>query len=303
METAPVTETATEAGPPTTSTTSAPRSEGLTPQASGSSASNDAAALEVDGTPADAVPRVAPAVVAVPLAADGGRPADARAACEHCGTTLEPGARFCPTCGYRVNVWRSLPDLGPDHGVSLVPASAAIQPGTEPSSRIPVRRVALAVGGIVVIAIAVVVGVLMLAPRPGASVTGSPGQAAAGSPSPATHELAVEVQLDQTLGAGEDPWSEVKDGGPCAPVRDAFPDIRRGTAVVVADESGTVVARSTLPRGRKTGPGLCSFVTKVPAPDATRYGIGIADRTPIVFSFDDLSQAGWTTLIKYVESP
>jgi hypothetical protein len=41
----------------------------------------------------------------------------------------------------------------------------------------------------------------------------------------------------------------------------------------------------------------------VPAPDASRYGIGIADRAAIVFSFDELSQAGWTTLIKYVEAP
>ena len=117
------------------------------------------------------------------------------------------------------------------------------------------------------------------------------------------HDLAVEVQVDQTLGADDDPWSDVQVGGPCEPVREAFSDIRSGTPVLVADESGAVVARSTLPTGRKAAPGLCSFVTRVPTPDASRYGIGIADRTAIVFSFDELSQAGWTTLIKYVEAP
>ena len=237
------------------------------------------------------------AVATAPAAAATAREAPAAGTsttCEHCGTAVGPSVRVCPTCGHRVNVWRAPPDLGPDAGVSLVPAAAAIQPGIEPRPRIPGRVVALAVGGVVVIAIVVIVGALMFAQRPRTS-QGAPGQAAVVGSWPAMHDLAIEVQVDQTLGAGDDLWSAVEVGGPCEPVREAFPDIRSGTAVLVADESGAVVARSTLPTGRKAAPGLCSFVTRVPAPDASRYGIGIADRTAIVFSFDELAQAGWTT--------
>ena len=201
-----------------------------------------------------------------------------------------------------MNVWRALPDLGPDAGVSLVPAAAAIQPGIEPRSRISGRVIALAVGGVVVIAIVLIVGALMFTQRPRASQA-APGQAAVVGSSPAMHDLAVEVQVDQTLGAGDDPWSEVQVGGPCEPVR-------RGVSRHPERDAGPrrrPVGRRRrpvhLPTGRKAAPGLCSFVTRVPTPDASRYGIGIADRTAIVFSFEELSQAGWTTLIKYVEAP
>ena len=262
----------------------------------------DSVALDVEAAQLDASSIGAPEIVAASPATDGAPAASTSSTCEHCGTTVPASRRFCPTCGRRVNAWRTLPDLGPDAGVSLVPAAAAILTGIEPPPRVPVRVIALAVGSVIVIALAVIVGVLMFGPRPRASQT-TPGQAAVVSSSPAMHELAVEVQVDQTLGAGEDPWSDVEVGGPCEPVREAFPDIRSGTPVLVADQSGAVVARSTLPAGRKSASGLCSFMTRLPAPDASRYGIGIADRTAIVFSFDELSQAGWTTLIRYVEAP
>ena len=268
----------------------------------GAATAGDAEALDVEVAQLAAAPSAtgasaaASAIVEAPVA-------DPRSVCEHCGTAVEPSVRFCPTCGHRVNVWRALPDLGPDAGVSLVPATAAIQPGTEPPPRFPVRVVALAVGGVVVIAIVVLVGAFMFGSRPRASQTGSPAPGAAVASSSANHRLSVEVQVDQTLGAGNDPWSRVQVGGPCEPVREAFPDIRAGTPVLLADQSGAVLARSTLRTGRKAAPGLCSYATNVNAPDANRYGIGIADRTAIEFSFDELSQAGWTTLIKYVEAP
>src|SRR4029079_13279254 len=157
-------------------------------------------------------------------------------------------------------VWRALPDLGPDAGVSLVPAAAAIQPGIEPRPRFSGRFIALAVRGVVVIAIVLIVGALMFIQRPRAS-QGATGLAAVTGSSPALHDLAVEGHVDQHLRAGDDPWSAVQVGGPCEPVREAFPDIRSGTPVLVADASGAVVARPMLPAGQKSAPGLCTFVT------------------------------------------
>ena len=247
----------------------------------------DSVALDVEAAQVDASSIGAPEFVAASPATVGAPAASTSSTCEHCGTTVPASRRFCPTCGRRVNAWRTLPDLGPDAGVSLVPAAAAILTGIEPPPRVPVRVIALAVGSVIVIALAVIVGVLMFGPRPEGLAdhpwTGRGGEFVRGHA-----RLAVEVQVDQTLGVGEDPWSDVEVGGPCEPVREVFPDIRSGTRVLVADQSGAVVAQSTLPAGRKSASGLCSFLTRLPAPDASRYGIGIADRTAIVFSFDEL---------------
>ena len=191
----------------------------------------DSVALDVEAAQLDASSIGAPEIVAASPATVGAPAASTSSTCEHCGTTVPASRRFCPTCGRRVNAWRALPDLGPDAGVSLVPAAAAILPGIEPPPRVPVRVIALAVGSVD-------------RDRPRGdrrrpdvrpSAPGPrrppPDRPRSVSSSPAMHELAVEVQVDQTLGAGEDPWSDVEVGGPCEPVREAFPDIRSGTPV------------------------------------------------------------------------
>ena len=83
----------------------------------------------------------------------------------------------------------------------------------------------------------------------------------------------------------------------------SFSDIHAGTTVIVADQGGTMIAKSTLADGRKSGPGLCLYRAQVSVPDARFYRVGIADRPATVFSFDELTKAGWTSDVLFVASP
>jgi hypothetical protein len=186
-----------------------------------------------------------------------------------------------------------------------VETASAPAPRPEPASsaRFPVRPVAMLFTAVALVAFGLVLGATLFPQAPPSDGSASAVVPAMASPSATTRALTVKVVIDETLGQGADPWSEVQIGAPCVPRGSAFPDIDAGTSVVVADETGTILAKSTLPEGRKSGPGLCTYRTEVSVPDAKFYRVGVADRLATVFAFDELAEADWATDITFVASP
>jgi hypothetical protein len=87
-------------------------------------------------------------------------------------------------------------------------------------------------------------------------------------------------------------------GQPCDPGDVGYDDINAGTAVVLRDGSGAVLARTTL------GPGAmrvnakdfredCVFTFSATVPDRASYDIEVGNRGSVSFSRTDLSRAGW----------
>ncbi len=216
--------------------------------------------------------------------------ADDRVACSACGQPVARTAYFCSICGHPVG-----------EPVTLA-SSAAAGPAAASSSRFPFRAVALIVVAMGVVAFGVALMATRLAPNDGAA-RGSDGPAVVSTSTGAPHDLTVNVVLDQTLGRGEDPWANVATGSRCSPTGTAFSDIHAGTTVTVADLGGTVIAESTLADGRKAGPGQCLYRAQVSVPDARFYRVGIAFRPGTVFSFDELTKAGWKSDFLFVASP
>jgi hypothetical protein len=159
------------------------------------------------------------------------------------------------------------------------------------------------VTAVALVVFGVALGATLFGPEPAAVNPASAGAAFPASPSTPVHTLGINVVIDQTLGRGNDPWPDVQIGAPCVPRGTAFPDIVEGTSVVVADQTGTILAKATLPEGRKSGAGTCTYRTEATVPDARFYRVGIADRMATVYSFDELSQAGWATDITFVVAP
>ena len=212
-------------------------------------------------------------------------------ACAACGSPVASTANFCSTCGRLVG-----------EAAASAPADVPA-PSPTSSARFPVRPVALFATAVGLFAFGIALGATLFAPAPQevARASGVPGVVA--SPSAPPHDLAVNVVLDETMGRGEDPWADVAVGAPCTPTGLSFSDIHAGTTVIVADQGGTILAKSTLPEGRKSGPGLCMYRTQVSVPDARFYRVGIADRLATVFAFDELAEAGWATDISFVAVP
>jgi hypothetical protein len=244
------------------------------------------------GSPIDVI---APVVVG-PAAADTGASATVGYRdCAACGAPVASTASFCSNCGHPV-------------GEAVVAASAGIAkssaaPAATSSARFPVRPVALIATALGLFAFGVALGATLFAPVPEEAPRGSGVPGVVASPSAAPHDLAVNVVLDETMGRDEDPWADVPIGAPCQPTGISFSDIHTGATLIVADQGGTILAKSTLPEGRKSGAGLCMFRSRVTVPDARFYRVGIADRLATVFAFDELAEADWTTDITFVAAP
>jgi hypothetical protein len=256
-----------------------------------------AVAAVPDAAPAPAAPMTHPpraatfarARIVVPADGDGAAadaiaPAtDGLVRCRACGKPVALAANFCSTCGEPVG-----------EAVALAPAEAA---------RFPVRPVALIATAVGLLALGVTMGAMLFPPAPDEVARASGGPAIVAGPTPAPHHLDLNVVLDETLGRGGDPTSDVPVGAPCTPTGSSFSDIHPGTTIIVADQGGTILARSTLPDGRTSGAGLCRYRTQVSVPEATSYRVGIADRVATEFSFDELTEVGWSADITFVASP
>lgn len=121
-----------------------------------------------------------------------------------------------------------------------------------------------------------------------AACSGPAGSSTAG------HSLNVSVAVDLSLGGSMDPWEDVAIGDSCAPRGTFASDIQPGRDVVVADESGTVLAMATLGDGAKLSPGICTLSFGAMVPDAAFYKIKIGDRPEKVVSRADMESEHWT---------
>jgi hypothetical protein len=123
------------------------------------------------------------------------------------------------------------------------------------------------------------------------------------SPTPIVHTLTVNVAIDESRGGLEDTLGTIAMGAPCEPSAGTFPDLRPGTPVLVADQAGTIIAKASLSEGRKSGVSTCAFTAEAPVPEATFYRIVLGDRAANVLAIDALSNAAWTTELRFVASP
>ncbi len=82
-------------------------------------------------------------------------------------------------------------------------------------------------------------------------------------------------------------------GGECAGY-EGYSDIHAGTAVVVKDESGKVLATGSLSDGKVLNIGNCQFTFKVDGlSDAKFYQVEVSHRGIVTYSRDDLDKASW----------
>jgi hypothetical protein len=78
-----------------------------------------------------------------------------------------------------------------------------------------------------------------------------------------------------------------------------FADLRRGTPVVVTDETGAVLGEGGLSEGSDVL-STCWFRFRVgPLPRAATYTIRVAEREPATFSYEELEAAGWNVTLDF----
>lgn len=215
--------------------------------------------------------------------------------CPACGRPVFAADNFCANCGHRVG------SQAVAAASIAARAVAAPAPAGAPVT-MPFRPVATVIAAIGLLVFGVLFGATVLAPdRTPVRPTSVPVGAA--SPSAVEHQVSVNVSVDETGGTGVDPWPNVAIGEPCPPTDPTLGDIGEGTAVVVADQAGTVLGRASLPAGRKSGIGICTYRTKLTVPETPVYAITVADRPATVIAIADLSTAGWTTDLRYAVLP
>lgn len=153
------------------------------------------------------------------------------------------------------------------HGNDIVPGYAPL--GVQPAEPVTHRsRGALLIAG-GVLAVGAIATVLSL------TLGGSPGQ---------------PLTLKFTL-------FDVDDGGSCATGGfGGYGDIGPGQPVTVKDETGKVLASTTLPdSGEDAGAGMgCTWTMHVVVPDdAEQYGVEVGRRGTVTYSRDEIARNDW----------
>lgn len=101
------------------------------------------------------------------------------------------------------------------------------------------------------------------------------------------HSISGTLTLNDYMGSAQE------IGGPCTG-RQGYADISAGTAVVVKDEAGKVLATGTLGGGHALDQLTCEFpITLTGVADAKFYQIEVAHRGAITYSKEDLDKKGW----------
>ena len=117
----------------------------------------------------------------------------------------------------------------------------------------------------------------------------SPAAVEARYPLPSvTGELLLQHHGTQTLSR-----AAATVGGPCKGLG-AFGDLLGGTAVVVKDQAGTVIATGSLDIGKVAAGRTCEFGVRVPAvPRADVYQFEVGQRLISAYRYADLANSGW----------
>ena len=163
----------------------------------------------------------------------------------------------------------------PDPVLPSPPATVTAAAGDPKDSRAPSRALILSLAAM--LAIVVIGGAIFL-------VLGG---------SSSKHAIGGSMTLQEgTLGR--------KEGDPCTAKSSGYKDIASGSAVVVTDDSGKVLATGSLGAGQ-LGPIIiqdmryCVFPISVPnVPDAKFYRTQVSHRGEMTYSFDEMKAKDWT---------
>ena len=103
------------------------------------------------------------------------------------------------------------------------------------------------------------------------------------------HSLAGTIKVIESL-----PLKQANDiGGDCTGVG-GYDDLHAGTAVVVKDETGKVLATGSLAGGKIISLETCQWTFDVAnVPDAQFYQVEVSHRGNVTFSRADLDNTGW----------
>jgi len=111
--------------------------------------------------------------------------------------------------------------------------------------------------------------------------------ACGGSAAAAAHDVTGSIAVSQYMGTRGLGTECTGQGG--------YDDIHAGSAVVVKDEGGKILATSQLDPGKITRLGECTFAFSVRSvPDAKFYQFEVSHRGQVTYAKKDLSDAGWT---------
>ena len=204
--------------------------------------------------------------------------------CTRCGALATPENAFCGKCGAPLGPGAASAASFPLAAPVPVTAGSASKRST---SRGKFLGAILAV--IVVIATLAAVGYYAVGSG-GAKPSPTPTLSPTPSPTPITHTVTGTLVLSGG-GAGN---FLTYPGSVCAGVR-GYSDLGHGASVVLLDESGTILASTTLDQGTVLGTTRCSFsFTLTGVTDTAKfYAVQVSHRGQVTQSHDEMVTLGW----------
>lgn len=98
-----------------------------------------------------------------------------------------------------------------------------------------------------------------------------------------------------TMSLKDTAFSGLASGTACSGTDAGYSDITEGAQVTVSNNSGSILALSSLGAGQADGSGNCVFVFTVPnVPYSSFYQIEVAHRGKVDYSYHDLSSQGFS---------